>query len=132
MKRAILIAGLLTLLFAACAPVNLDTAMPSFETGVDPEAWAQIPAGEFYSGQHDEVQSTGDYEIMVTNVTTAQYAAFLNAALTQGAVQVEEDRISGYYPGDEFHGYKHEERIDPANYVYIPLDDPSQRIQFDG
>ncbi|MEN6410393.1 MAG: formylglycine-generating enzyme family protein [Anaerolineaceae bacterium] len=132
MKRAFLIAGLLTLLLAACAPVNLDAAMPVFDTGVDPEAWVKIPTGEFYSGQHDEVQSTGDYEIMVTDVTAAQYAAFLNAALTEGAIRVEEDRISGHYPGDEFHGYKHEERIDPANYIYIPLDDPSQRIQFDG
>lgn len=132
MKRVFLFASLVALLLAACAPVDLNAAMPIFETGVDSEAWAQIPAGEFYSGQHAEVQTTAAYEIMLTDVTVAQYAAFLNAALVEEAVKVEDGRISGYYPGDVFHGYKHEERIAPGNYIYVPLDDPSQRIQYNG
>ena len=69
MKRVIPIATLLTVLLAACAPVNLNAAMPVYDTGVDPDAWAQIPAGEFYFGQYDEVESTAGYEIMVTDVT---------------------------------------------------------------
>src|SRR3990172_5904973 len=132
MKRLLLIAALFTILLAACTPVDLNAAVPAYDTGVDPQSWAQIPAGEFYFGQHDEVQTSPAYEIMITNVTAAQYAAFLNAALAEGVVQVDENQISGYYPGDEFHAYKHEERIDPGNYIYTPLDDPSQRIRFDG
>ncbi len=132
MKRILLTAALLTVLLAACAPVDLNAAMPTYDTGVDSEAWVQIPAGEFFSGQHDEVQSIVAYEIMVTNVTAAQYAAFLNDALAEAAVRIEGSRVSGFYPGDEFHDYKHEERIDPGDYTYIPLDDPSQRILFDG
>lgn len=132
MKRLLLIFALFSALLAACAPVDLNAAMPTYDTGVDSEAWAQIPAGAFYSGQHNEEKTTEAYEIMVTNVTTAQYAAFLNAGLAEGAVQLEDDRISGYYPGDEFHAYKHEERIDPGDYIYIPLDDPSQRVKYDG
>jgi len=132
MKRILLTAALLTLLLAGCAPVDLNAAMPTHDTGVDPQAWAQIPEGEFFSGQHDEVQNTAAYEIMVTNVTTAQYADFLNAALAEGDVRVEDGRVTGFYPGDEFRGYKHEERIDPGDYTYIPLDDPSQRVKYDG
>ena len=55
--------------------------MPTFETGIDTNAWAQVPAGEFYFGQHNEIQTTDAYEIMITDVTTAPYAAFLNSAL---------------------------------------------------
>ena len=132
MKRILLTAALLTVLLAACAPVDLNAAIPAYDTGVDPEAWARIPAGEFFSGQHNEVQSTAAYEIMVTNVTTAQYAAFLNAALADGTIRVEDGRVSGFYPGDVFRGYKHEERIGAGDYIYIPLDDPSQRVKYDG
>lgn len=132
MKRILLTAALLTLLLAGCAPVDLNAAMPVYDTDVDPQAWAQIPEGEFFSGQHDQVQNTAAYEIMVTNVTTAQYAGFLNAALAEGDVRVEDGRVTGFYPGDEFRGYKHEERIDPGDYTYIPLDDPSQRVKYDG
>ena len=103
-----------------------------FDTGVDPNAWAQIPAGEFLSGQHEAVETTGAYEIMLTDVTTAQYAAFLNQALAEGFVKVDGDQILGFYPGDEFRGVKHEERIDAGDWVFIPLNDPSQRIQFEG
>ena len=132
MKRILLTVALLTVLLAACAPVDLNAAMPAYDTGVDPQAWAQIPAGDFFSGQHNEVKNTATYEIMVTNVTTAQYAAFLNAALADGTIRVEDGRVSGFYPGDVFRGYKHEERIGAGDYIYIPLDDPSQRVKYDG
>ncbi|MHB1450000.1 MAG: hypothetical protein ACYCX1_12805, partial [Bellilinea sp.] len=106
MKRYNLILFLLTLLLTSCTPVDLNAPMPSFETGVDPDAWAQIPAGEFYYGQHDDIQTTDAYEIMVTDVTTAQYASFLNDALAGGSIKVEGGQMVGYYPGDEFHGVK--------------------------
>ena len=119
-------------LLAACAPVDLNAPMPAFDTGVDPNAWAQVPAGEFEFGQHEEIQSTEAYEIMVTDVTVAQYADFLNAALADGSVKVDGDQVVGYYPGDVFRGVKHEEEIKAGDWLFLPLNDPSQRIQFDG
>lgn len=119
-------------LLAACAPVDLNAPMPTFETGVDPNAWAQIPAGEFFFGQHNEVRDTGAYEMMVTDVTTAQYADFLNAALAAGEIQLAGETVTGFYPGDEFRGVKHEEEIRAGDWLFIPLDDPTQRIKFDG
>jgi formylglycine-generating enzyme required for sulfatase activity len=132
MKRMITSIILLAALLASCTPVDLNAPVPDFRTGVDPEAWAQIPAGEFYFGQAEEIKATDGYEIMVTDVTTTQYASFLNEALDAGFIKVEGDQISGYYPGDVFHGVKHEEMIDPGDYIFIPLSDPSQRILFDG
>ena len=38
---------LLALLLASCATVDLDAAVPVYDTGVDPGAWVTIPAGEF-------------------------------------------------------------------------------------
>ena len=132
MKRTFLTLILLAALFAACAPVDLDAPLPVFDTGVDVQAWAQIPAGEFFYGQHEDVQSTPAYAIMLTDVTAAQYAAFLNQALAAGFVKLDGDTVTGYYPGDEFRRLKHEERIAAGDWVFIPLADPSQRIQFDG
>jgi formylglycine-generating enzyme required for sulfatase activity len=71
-------------------------------------AWAQVPAGEFYFGQHEDIESTDAYEIMVTDVTVSQYADFLNAALADGYVKMDAEKIVGFYPGDEFRGVKHE------------------------
>jgi formylglycine-generating enzyme required for sulfatase activity len=112
--------------------VDLNAAIPSIETSVDPNAWAQIPAGEFYFGQHEDVKTTDAYEIMVTDVTTSQYADFLNSALADGVVKLESDQILGFYPGDEFHGAKHEEKIEAGDWLFVPLNDPSQRVKFDG
>ena len=132
MKARLPILLLLVILLVSCAPVDLNTPIPTFDTGADPAAWVEIPAGEFYFGQHEDLESTGAYEIMTTNVTTAQYAAFLNKALAAGYIQNSGSQITGFYPGDEFHGVKHEERIDAGDWVFIPLSDPSQRITFDG
>ncbi|MEW5872825.1 MAG: SUMF1/EgtB/PvdO family nonheme iron enzyme [Chloroflexota bacterium] len=122
----------LVILLASCAPVDLNAPLPAFDSGVAPDAWAQIPAGEFYFGQHEELASTPAYEMMVTDVTAAQYAAFLNEALAAGYVKVDGERIVGFYPGDEFHGVKHEERIQAGDWIFIPLDDASQRLKLEG
>ena len=132
MKRIILPFILLAILLASCAPVNLNASIPIFDTGVDPNAWAKIPAGEFYFGQQEEIETTEAYEIMVTDVTTAQYVDFLNVSLPKGYVKVDSDRIVGFYPGDDFHGVKHEEEIKAGDRIYLPLKDPSQHIKFDG
>ncbi|MGB8984546.1 MAG: SUMF1/EgtB/PvdO family nonheme iron enzyme [Anaerolineales bacterium] len=113
--------------------------MPTFDTGVDPNAWAQIPPGEFYFGQHEQVETTGAYEIMVTDVTVSQYADFLNMASDDKSILIRfenivgvNEQVVGYYPGDTFRGVKHEEKIEPGEHVFIPLGDPSQRINLSG
>ncbi len=131
MRRIILTLCLLAAWLASCAPVDLNAPVPIHETGVDPEAWVTIPAGEFLSGQHDDPMTLDyDYEIMVTDVTVEQYARFLEDARIAGFLKVEDDAILGFYPGDEFQGVKHEIEIPAADYVFIPLDDPSQKIEF--
>ena len=122
---------LLGVLLAACAPIDLDAATPAYDTGVDAEAWAAIPAGVFLSGQFSEPATLDyDYEIMVTDVTVEQYARFLEDAREDGFIKIEDENILGFYPGDEFHGVKHEIEIPADDYVFIPLDDPSQKIEF--
>jgi formylglycine-generating enzyme len=123
---------LLAVLLAACSPVDLNAPLPVYDTSVDPDAWVQIPAGTFFYGQHEELETTKAYEIMVTNVTTAQYAGFLNQALADGFVSLDGAQVVGYYPGDEFRGVKHEERIEAGDWIFVPLGDPSQRVVYDG
>jgi len=132
MKHILPTISLLAVLLVSCTAVNLNAPLPTYVTGVDPDTWAQIPSGEFYYGQHNEIASTDTYEIMVTDVTTTQYADFLNEALAAGYVRIDGDQVLGFYPGDEFRGVKHEERIDAGDWIFVPLNDPSQRIQFDG
>lgn len=123
---------LLTALIVSCAPVDLNAPMPAFDTRVNSNAWASIPAGEFTFGQHEDIESTDAYQIMVTDVTASQYADFLNAALADGTVKLDGDQVLGYYPGDPFHGVKHEEEIKAGDWLFVPLDDPSQKVKFDG
>ena len=119
-------------LLTSCSPVDLNAPMPAYETGVDPDAWVEIPEGEFFYGQFNEVEFTPAFEIMVTDVTTTQYADYLNAALEDETLKVDEKSVLGFYPGDPFHGIKHELNIEAGDWEYIPLADPSQRIKFDG
>jgi formylglycine-generating enzyme required for sulfatase activity len=132
MKRLFTTLSLLTALLASCAPVDLNAPIPTFDTGIDPNAWAQIPAGEFYFGQHEDIEVTDAYEIMITDVTVSQYADFLNAALADGYVKMDGEQVVGFYPGDKFRGVKHEEKIEAGDWLFIQLNDPSQRVKFDG
>ncbi|HET7010201.1 MAG TPA: formylglycine-generating enzyme family protein [Anaerolineales bacterium] len=130
--RSILALAVLPLV-AACGGVDLEAPIAEFETGVSPDAWALVPAGEFLSGQQNHpVALDYDYEIMVTDVTVAQYIAFLNEATAQGRLRIEGSGVVGAYPGDAFHAAKHEVEIPPADYLYVPLDDPASRFTFDG
>jgi formylglycine-generating enzyme required for sulfatase activity len=104
-----------------------------FDTGVNPETWAQIPAGAFHFGQHDQMVTIATpYEMMVTDVTAAQYARYLNAALAKGTVKIDGEAVVGYYPGDPYHGHKHEVEIAAGDWLHVPLNDPSLRLTFDG
>lgn len=134
MKRTLIALSLLVLLAAGCASTTGEASPPStIDTGIDTESWTLVPAGEFLKGQHNhETDVDYDYEIMVTDVTNAQFADYLNQALAAGTIQVEGNEIVGYYPGDEFHGEKHEVEISAGNYIQIPLDDDGLRLDYDG
>ncbi len=133
MKRPIVPLLAVVLLLSACSPVDLSAMLPVHETGVDPEAWALVPAGEFLSGQHNDPVTIGhDYEIMVTDATVSQYVAFLNQALADGTLRIEGERVVGRYPGDAFHAVKHEIEIAAADYLFVPLGDPASRFAFEG
>lgn len=133
MKRRMLPLPAIVLLLSACGTVDLNTPLPAFETGVNPESWALVPAGEFLSGQHNAPATIDyDYEIMVTDVTVAQYAAFLSQALAGGDLEIDGELVVGFYPGDEFRAVKHEIKIQAADYGFVPLNDPASRFTFDG
>ncbi|MCP5061414.1 MAG: formylglycine-generating enzyme family protein [Ignavibacteriae bacterium] len=102
------------------------------DTGVDCNEWATIPAGEFLEGQHrHDVMIEKGYEIMITNVTNAQFAKYLNAAVDSGTVKVAADTVSGYYVGDPFDGWKHEFEILAGDKLYLNLVEPGIRIKYD-
>jgi len=70
---------------------------PHMETGVDPGAWAMVGAGEFLRGQHEEETMVDyDFEIMLTQVTNAQYAVYLDAAYAAGEIGIVDDQVTGY------------------------------------
>jgi formylglycine-generating enzyme required for sulfatase activity len=123
----------LALLMAGCSTPNAQAGPPAVETGVDPSEWALVPEGEFLQGLHSHPTPV-DYafEIMLTDVTNAQFAEYLNAALDSNDVKIVGDSVVGYYPGDKFHGHEHEEEILPGDYLHVPLNEPGLRLEFDG
>ena len=92
MKRIIFSLLLIGLLATACSPApNVGAIEPPYvETGVDSAAWASVPAGDFFAGQHDHVTYVDEFEIMITDVTVEQYANYLNEAIAAGDVTVGE------------------------------------------
>jgi len=147
MKRVIFSLLLVILLATACGPAPSVSAItpPFVDTGIDPDAWATVPAGEFPYGQHDHITMVDyDYQIIVTDVTVDQYATFLNEAIASGDISVGEFEVEagetiwseggagGFYEGDPFDGYKHEEEIKAGDKLYVPLHDEGLRLTFDG
>ncbi|MEW5718313.1 MAG: formylglycine-generating enzyme family protein, partial [Chloroflexota bacterium] len=123
----------IALFLAACASASTPTTPPQFDTGVDPKTWATVPAGEFLFGQHNErTQIDYAYAIMVTDVTNAQYARYLNSALAEGKVGIANNQVVGYYPGDKFTGRRHEKKIDAGDYLHVPIGDKDSRLVYDG
>ena len=138
---------LIILLTSACGPAPSVSAItpPYVDTGIDPDSWATIQAGEFPYGQLDHMTMVDyDYDIMVTNVTNEQYANYLKEALAAGDISIGEVEVeagetiwyeegaAGFYPGDPFGGYEHEEEIKAGDKLYIPLHDAGLRLTFDG
>ena len=80
--------------------MDLNAPVPVYDTGVDPDAWATVPAGSSSPGRTTQPTTIDyDYEIMVTDVTVTQYVDFLNAALADGTLKSDGDQIVGFYPG---------------------------------
>ncbi|MBE3068594.1 MAG: SUMF1/EgtB/PvdO family nonheme iron enzyme [Chloroflexi bacterium] len=133
MKCALWTSILIITLSVSCAPVDLNAPIPTYDTGVDPIAWATVPAGQFLHGQfNDPATIDYEYQMMVTDVTMSQYVDFLNTALADGTLKVDGNQIVGFYPGDKFHAAKHEIEITAKDYIFIPLNDPASRFTFDG
>lgn len=135
MRRTIGLLAMLALLTAACAPTPgpRPDGLPAWETGVSPEAWARVPAGAFLMGQHEhETLIAYDYEMMVTPVTNAQFARYLNEGLAKGTVKIVGGWVVGHYAGDPFHGGRHEKEIPAGDWPHYPLGGPDSRLIFDG
>lgn len=121
------------LILTACQSADINAPAPKYDTGISPDSWVTIPAGEFLSGQFNrETMIDTDFDIMVTTVTNEQYAAYLNKAVTDGTVKIVENEVVGFYEGDAYNAGRHEERIDAGDYIHIPLVDPALRIAYDG
>jgi formylglycine-generating enzyme required for sulfatase activity len=132
MKKGIFLVSCVLLLLASCCPLDLDALAPVFNTGIDPQTWALVLAGDFLEGQFSQPSSIPyDYEIMVTHVTTAQYAEFLDQALADGSIRRSGDWIGGNYPGDPFNHGRHEEPVEPGDYPYLLLDEPALRLVYE-
>ena len=136
MKRLFLTLSLLTVLLAACATVDLNAPIPAFDTGIDPTAWAQIPAGEFYFGQHENIEihrrlRNHGHRCDRQPVHSLFDGGPLQRSNKNGEFK-DQKALVGNYPGDVFHGVKHEEEIKAGDWIFIPLDDPASRFTFDG
>jgi len=133
MKSAALVVLLAGVLLSACGGSAANTPPSLIDTGIDSEAWALIPAGEFLFGRHSHEELVEyDYEMMVTDVTNAQYANYLNAALEAGSISIVGDQVVGYYPGDVYHGLEHEIVITSGEYIHVPIQDPKIRLDYNG
>ncbi len=106
--------------------------VPVIDTGVDPDAWVTIPAGEFLFGLHNEREVLDyAYQIMVTPVTNAQWAAFLNQGLADGTLKLGDEGVLVFYPGEPYHGGKHEEEIGPGDYLVYPLEAIGAKVVYE-
>jgi len=100
---------------------------------VDSNAWVTVPAGPFRVGYNTKnVTIDYDYEIMVTEVTYSQYAKYLNSALADEKIKIDNRRVTGYYKGDVFNNVHHELPVEEGDYLYYDLAGIKTRIQFNG
>lgn len=134
MKRLLGTLTWMALLVSGCSSSpNSEIDLPIVETGIEVGSWALVASGEFLMGQQNhEILVNNNYEIMITDVTNAQYADYLNKALSAGTISIVQDRVVGYYPGDEFHGADHEVEITAGDKLHVSLVEDGLRQVFDG
>ncbi len=131
MKKAWLPVIWLTVILLVGCTVAPPSSPPQFDTGIDPNTWATIPAGEFLFGMHNEEEVIDqDFEMMVTPVTNAQFVAYLNEALAKGELILKEDGVYIQYPGEPFYGHKHEVEIGPGEYLVYPLRAKENKMEY--
>jgi formylglycine-generating enzyme required for sulfatase activity len=132
-KRYLACGLLLLLSLTGCGSQDSDGPPLTYETGIDPDAWALVPAGEFLFGQHEhDINLDYDYKAMIVSVTNAQFAAYLTDALATSFVHIEGQDIVGFYQGDVFRGFRHEEEIAAGDWLHISLDEAGLRLNYDG
>ncbi|MCF7918666.1 MAG: SUMF1/EgtB/PvdO family nonheme iron enzyme [Candidatus Cloacimonetes bacterium] len=87
-----------------------------------------VEAGDFTFGQNDDIQTIDyDYKIMKYEVTNAQYLEYLEAALEDSLIWIQDGNVYGYYEGDD---------VNPTgNYLFYYLNYPINynyaRISYD-
>ncbi len=130
MRKNIILLIISSFFIFSCAEIQTTEPISYIDTGINYNDWVLIPSGSFLKGQFDkETNIDYSYEIMITDVTNIQFAKFLNDALKVKAISVQDGKVTGYYPGDEFTGYKHEVEIPAGDWIYFPLDEPGTRIK---
>ncbi|MDD2551342.1 MAG: formylglycine-generating enzyme family protein [Dysgonamonadaceae bacterium] len=132
MKKQILALSLLLAVSLACntTPV-LNRETTPIDTGINADEWALVPAGKFYYGLHSKDSVIDyDYEMMVTHVTNHQYVTFLKEALSEGKLEIKSDSVYGFFPGEPFHGFRHEDEINAGLYLCMPLNVPGNHISY--
>lgn len=119
------------IIFASCSKeVVVNSETKSIETGINPNDWVKIPAGEFLYNMHAHKEMIeNDYEIMITDVTNKQYANFMNEAVAKGSIKIVGDSIKGFYPGDKFDNYLHEWEIPEGEYILMPFGEAGSHIK---
>jgi len=124
---------MMALLLAACSSAEAGGPPVTVETGIDPDAWALVPAGEFLMGQFEE--RTPLITTMRSWCTRDQRAVrrILNAALADETNHFNDEKteILGFYPGDEFHAPARG-RIDAGDWLLYPVTEEGVRLDFDG
>ena len=136
MKKYIIISFLFIslLIVISCSeiPEDIDPNSIPLNLTVNENDWVMVEKGEFISGLNEkEDEVLYDYEIMVTEVTYAQYADYLNSALKEDIIQIENGLIKGYYKGDAFHKMRHEFEMKEGNYIYYDLNGVKCRMKFE-
>ncbi len=128
----LLLFGLAVLLVGCSVNLSPPEGVPTVDTGVNPDEWVTIPAGEFLFGLHNKREIIAhDYEIMRTPVTNAQWAAYLNQALAEGTLKMGDEGVMVDYPGEPYHGGKHEIEIGPGAYLVYPLEALGAKVVYE-
>ncbi len=134
MKKIIYISFvLIAFALASCSTETvINSETKSVETGVNPEEWIVIPAGNFYFNMHSYQEAIDyDYEMMATHVTNKQYAKFMNEALAKETISIDADSIKGHHPGDPFDGYLHEWEIPAGEYLLMSFGEAGSHIKLE-
>ena len=130
MKKILYITVILLVLAGCNTETVINTETESINTGVDAETWVTVPAGTFFSGMvpHEDLIDY-DYQMMITHVTNAQYAKYLNEALAKDTIKILKDTVTGFYKGDPFDKYLHEEEIKAGDKPYLSLNKSGTHIK---